>query len=470
LLFVAGCELLHLPAEPGYAGWDPECVSIAYRLKRLPENRLEITLTINDAGLNEFILPPVYADNPAIYPDEGFVSDISASDRLGDAVAIDIYEQQVGPRVSKIAALSFDSASLPVTLSYTINLSRIADSTARNTHPRQFAAPEQMTVLGSYAFAVALEDDLPSTWRTARRLSVHVPRGTIGTPDTLLIVRNAYELLFIQCVAGATRLATGAGGEQRFGVYSIDPLALENQPEWSIQMQAARALDSLIPRYGPLHPAEYPIFLTPSSGGLEGTYSFFIRPPTAENNHSTGMILVHEFLHHWIGVRCGEFDDPWWKEGAAQYLGWAYAARWGLASRPHTRWGLIGKWKEVDYPAFALSSAELRPILHRLGNNSLAYGRGGQLCMRLDLATRESSDNQATFGDVTRYLIDRFDGHAFARTDLLDAFDVFGVASADSLIAIYADRPVSIPDSILATTFDRLAALGAFGTDSLKRF
>ncbi len=457
-----GCDTLVVPVEQRT---DAVC---AYRVFPQQENRMRVEIDIAEAGLDSFVLPPVYADNPIIDPPEGYIRRTSARDSAGRKIRMSTASANVGPLWSTIAILDIPVEALfPLTLSYEIDLSLIADSTANQTHPRQFSDGQSATILGSYAFAVPYAGDLVAMWRKPFRASIAAPENAIGASASPYIVRNACELLFSHIIAGAKKIKQGEGGGQQFAIYSFNETALDDQPIPRLEHQTAVALDSLVPLFGRLQATAYPIVCSDIGGGLEGTHGFFMRSPVEENNHATAMIIIHELLHHWIGIRCGEYDDPWWKEGVTQYLGWSYAGQWGLATVYHCHEALIDIWRDTEYADYALASPAFRAALHQNGNNALAYGRGAQLSMLLDLRVRKQTQNSVSLGDVTRYLVDRFDRDAFTRADFLDAFARFGVERIDSLLHAYADVPAAIPADTLENAFSQLKALGAFGAKTI---
>jgi predicted metalloprotease with PDZ domain len=216
-------------------------------------------------------------------------------------------------------------------------------------------------------------------------------------------------------------------------------------------------------RYGNFNTDRFTVHFAPIGGGLEGLFSF------AQLDCSSPYfyyVLSHEALHQFVGIRCGEYDDPWWKEGATSYLSYLVAVRLKLFPKEDFRKYISKKFAFADSSSFnvALSDPWLRTNMFPSGKWEIVYTKGAQVMMLLDYKTRIASNNSYSVEDVMSYLVKQFDGSAFHRKDMLDAFTKFGNPDVRDIFSTYIDIAGEHPsDSLLAFTYAKLDSLGAFG-------
>ncbi len=187
------------------------------------------------------------------------------------------------------------------------------------------------------------------------------------------------------------------------------------------------------------------IFVGGRGGGLEHLNSTTIGVTTetlARYPRGAEAVSAHEFFHAWNvkrirPVELGPFDyerevrtvNLWWSEGVTDYYADVILARSGLDSPDDFVQGLatsIGNYR--GNPARLLVSPERSswtawdsPAV----NNSYVvsyYLQGELLGFLLDLAIRDSTDNQRSLDDVMRYLLAHYAGeHGFTRDELVAA-------------------------------------------------
>ncbi|MFP4418060.1 MAG: hypothetical protein ACOC4C_02990 [Fibrobacterota bacterium] len=473
LLSILSCANPWAPDEPkATAG------SLSYTLD-LPEmhpDSLTIRLTIYESSdaENGLVLPLVYFDNPLDSVAGPFIKGLTLIDADGSMLDTISRRQMVGPVLSTIISIPSD-AHYPVTIQYGLDFDALTMRKGSFRMPQIHIDENSALLMGSYMFAVPYDSQLPHMWRQNRVISVNLdlPESETvrGVPSTNLTCQNVYELLFIQLALGAEFAGSGSGGHQPFEFYQTDQTDGLKYDWAPVIDQYENILDSIIPLFGRLSEEPYNVFFHPISGGLEGTYSFFIFPPAEAHQSILPVVLAHETFHHTIGIRCGEYDDPWWKEGTAEYLGWVTAGICGYASIATIYNSLIGTYltNETidDYPP---SSELLRPMIFFQSLYAIAYGKGGQISMLLDHAVREATNNTATLSSVTAQLVHRYDRRAFTRDQMVIHF--FETARVDirPVLERYADRANRIPGDVLDTTFRALARMRAFGQDTSTGF
>jgi len=187
------------------------------------------------------------------------------------------------------------------------------------------------------------------------------------------------------------------------------------------------------------------IFVGGRGGGLEHLNSTTIGVTTetlARYPRGAEAVSAHEFFHAWNvkrirPVELGPFDyerevrtvNLWWSEGVTDYYADVILARSGLDSPEDFAQGLatsIGNYR--GNPARLRISPERSswtawdsPAV----NNSYVisyYLQGELLGFLLDLAIRDSTDNQRSLDDVMRYLLEHYAGErGFTREELVAA-------------------------------------------------
>jgi hypothetical protein len=322
---------------------------------------------------------------------------------------------------------------------------------------------------GSHLFIVPSAPSLVETWRTPRDITLTLEVGdgmsVVGIPQASNSYRTVYELMFVQLALGTDMLAQGTGGGQPFGMYGLRGAEYSSSDQIESARQAfSLILADLMPIYGALQATSYPVIFHRIAGGMEGTHSFVCRWPHMDQDTIQAMILAHEAIHHVLGVRCGEWDDPWWKEGTTYYLGYAVATRLGLVSKGKIHHELTS---DLDFSEteqhLAPSSEYVRDHLYVEELYNVVYRKGARIAMLMDLAVRMATGNRERLDEVTASLCRRFDGSAFRRAQFIEHFAQQSGADISSVLERFADAAGPVPKSLLADAFAKLDTLGAFG-------
>src|SRR5258706_8377408 len=280
---------------------------------------------------------------------------------------------------------------------------------------------------------------VPAGWRIATGLApIASDSTTFAAPDYDVLIDSPVLLgkflTYAFSAAGTPHRAVvdlGGGRAQAPGVF-VDMLR--------------RISTTAIGIFGSAPYADYTyIFVGGRGGGLEHLNSTTIGVTTgtlARNPRGAETVSAHEFFHAWNvkrirPVELGPFDyehevrtvNLWWSEGVTDYYADVILARAGLDSPADFAQGLatsIGNYR--SNPARLLVSPERSswtawdsPAI----NNSYVisyYLQGEVLGFLLDLAIRDSTDNQKSLDDVMRYLLAHYAGErGFTRDELVAA-------------------------------------------------
>jgi len=200
---------------------------------------------------------------------------------------------------------------------------------------------------------------------------------------------------------------------------------------------------------------------------MEGLFSFYMINWQG-NDYATSVraITAHEALHAWVGIRTGELDDPWWKEGTASYLGRVLAANMGLPKdtlRPQVVKDLS---PNPMTQSKALSDPYVRDHLYDKDTNVncivLVYDKGAQACMVLDKMLRQASYNTVTLFSKTGNLCSRYDHSAFSRAQFKTLLEENTGLDLTGFFALYVDSPGVIDTAVLSNTWHYVDSCGAF--------
>ena len=437
-----------------------------FRLTALHPDSLSISLTVqNRIPLS---LPVHFFDNPVYTVSGPVIKDLRVTDSAGMEVDTICRPEKTGPIYNQIVEFPSDT-KFPVTLNYRLNTDAFLSDTVKNyTPPVQFS-DSLLFLPGAMCFIIPYSgNSLTDLWRTPRdiRLDFDSEVEIYGIPSKSFSCANIYELLFLQLMAGCPVVIEGHGGDVDF-VFT-DFLGIDyTATAASVSANFKRILDEISAHYGQFKGNRYTVAVQKIGGGLEASYGFSVTQPNLSIESRFHEILTHEALHNFIGIRCGEYDDPWWKEATATYLGVVLTLKLGLYSKDLFHQRITSVMHLPDsLPLFrttALSNPWLRENMFAEGVHGLAYDKGSQVVMLLDLRVREASDNRFSINDVTSYLSKRFDNSAFHRQDFLDAFSNFGNVDVSDIFSVYVDSAgTEIPDTILNSTFNKLDSLKAF--------
>ncbi|MFW5812947.1 MAG: hypothetical protein ACOCXC_01360 [Fibrobacterota bacterium] len=446
---------------------DHPTLSYTLNLSALHPDSLTISFTtdnIPQAG-GRFILPAHHFDNPIDSFSSTTAADLHITDRKGNPLNGTFSEEQLGPITNQIFTAHPD-AQYPLTFSYTFDPSAIAQPSHILPHMH---LDNSALLMGSYLFIVPyLTDDLARLWRTPLDIELNVTAPASvdlhGVPPHSTY-RNIYELFFTQLTAGAQEIARGSGGGQDFVVLNLSGESYDNSYTPEMMERVPHLLDEAVVRFGTIRSQDAPftISVTGTVGALEGYNGFTLLTPTPDNHFIIYMVIAHEIIHHFVGIRCGDYDDPWWKEGTTNYLGIALSARLGYFSKEHVHSMLLGE-KDFSDPKFshALSDPHVRSHHFKEDFFDLIYTKGMWVSMLMDERIRRATDNRIILDDLVAELCMKFDGSAFYRQDYVDLFKKYG-ADVGDLFSSYVDTQESIPHSELERAYSYLDSAGAFG-------
>jgi predicted metalloprotease with PDZ domain len=317
-----------------------------------------------------------------------------------------------------------------------------------------------------------------SLWRSQYNLSVTYVLGTnsvlYGDPLPTVSFTSPYELLFSTNALNGNLLAQGtaAGQDYRF-VATGGPTAMTPARVAVAQKQYERILTDIIPLFGTIEQAPITvIFGINTSGGLEGMYAFsIIDSRDLVLDEWFTMILAHETIHFWCGLRTGDYEDPWWKEGTTSYLGYLVAARCSLTTDLFIARFLLDNFSnDPGIQTYALADPAIREKIFTPGDNcsNLVYHKGAQVTMLLDRAVRDASNNSMSIdriiGDFTR----EHSGTAFRRQEYINYIRKKSGADISDIVDRYVLKAGAIPETILRENCSALIAMRAFGNHILS--
>jgi hypothetical protein len=437
------------PTEPIQSLNDSYTISIA------ADGTIPISFSYTVHQGNRFILPFHYYDNPIDSINGELINNYTVVDAAGTTITTSSEDVTIGPIVNRIVIIP-DNTSYPVTFSYQPDLSVLTRDSLSKDMPRIYRNKSSFYLQGSYFFIIPeISTDVRLLWRTRYTTDIEVinEAGTpvYGIPCDKFTCANIYELLFIQLSSTPRIVGQGHGGGIDFVFTDFFNKSYRPELSDSITGLLSLILDELTSIYGPFAETPQPclpytISLHPLWGALEGTYGFASREPNEGTDGRFGEILTHEALHHYIGIKCGEYDDPWWKEAAATYLGLETAVKLGMYGKEAFRERITSRFFWADSARFqkSLSDPWLRDYMFTDQIHTIAYDRGSQVMMLLDVRTRAGSGNRYTLHHVMADLCRQFSGSAFRRHDFTAALSTYGAGNTEDIFATYVDRPDSV--------------------------
>jgi predicted metalloprotease with PDZ domain len=462
LMLFGGCA--EKPLSPG------KTPDLAYTLSlnAMHPESVFVSIAISETYRGaEFILPFIYADNP-IDSFSGFlVNDISLTDSTGIPAECPVYYVKNGP-VNPGALEIHDNISFPVTMSYRIDVNAVNSNTSYGGPPLVFMDSEAAFLQGNYLFAVPYFEDLTDLWRTAFNASLTIEnksgRNMLGAVAQSAY-SNAYELLFLQVILGAEIFASGSGKGQEFVICGF-PSAEHSGSSMNhaAAQDFSEILEALVPVFGKSGAEQYTVLFHSIPGGLEGTNSFTCRYPHIDTDSTLPMVFAHEFIHEFLGIRCGEFDDPWWKEGCTNYLGYEVASRLDLISKDVLKNNFV-RFLELndEEKGIAPSDPYVRENLYFKKLYGIVYNKGGMISMLIDEKLRRATGNQVGLEAAAAALCRKYRAGAFTRNEMLEHFTGYGGCDISAILEAYADKPDSIKVQVLASSYDYLDSCGVFG-------
>jgi hypothetical protein len=468
--FLAGCSDRTIPVSPDESNGSEHRYAYGITINALHKDSIFFALTAYSA--RDFVLPYHFFDNPVHQHLDTVVHHLSVMDFENKPVNYSSSVASVGAIQNTILHLE-GSFAYPVTLSYTIDPDAIG-----NDEPLGIDAAtltdSTLLFLGSAVLIVPyIASSMEQFWRTNMQISVSVNNKSsislFGIPSSgNYTCKNIYELLFTQLYGCKSSLYSGYGGGVQFTFLEFENNLIPQDSLPVIGSNFTKILNVLYLQYGKFNDNQFTVHFSGIGGGLEGLFSFTQMDCSSPYFY---YVLAHETLHQFIGIRCGDYDDPWWKEGATSYLSYLVAVRLELYPKNDFRNYITRKFAFPDSSSFniALSDPWVRLNMFPSGKWDIVYTKGAQVMMLLDYRTRVASDNRYSIDDVMSYLVNQFDGSAFHRKDLLDAFVKFGNPDVGDIFNTYIDVAGEHPsDSLLSFTYGKLDSLGAFGGKGSK--
>jgi len=465
-LIFAGCSDSTLPVSPDESNGSERRYTYTVAINALHKDSISFSLTAYSS--REFVLPYHFFDNPVHQHLDTVVHHLSIHDSDNRPVNYSTSVAVVGAIQNTILHLEGEF-SYPVTISYTIDPDAIGKDEPLGLDAATLT-DSTLLFLGSAIFIVPyIATSTEQFWRNNSQISVSVHNKSslsiFGIPSSGNFTCNTiYELLFTQLYGCKSSLYSGNGGGVQFTFLESENNLIPLDSLQIIGDNFTKILNMLFLQYGNFNNNQLTVHFARIGGGLEGLFSFTQLDCSSSYFY---YVLAHESLHQFIGIRCGEYNDPWWKEAATSYLSFLIAVRLELYSKDDFRNYITRKFTFPDSSSFnvALSDPWLRSNMFPSGKWDIVYTKGAQVMMLLDYRTRVASDNNYSVEDVMSYLVKQFDGTAFHRRDLLDAFTKFGNPDVRDIFSTYIDIAGEHPsDSLLTFTYAKLDSLGAFGS------
>jgi hypothetical protein len=326
-----------------------------------------------------------------------------------------------------------------------------------------------MFLIGAYCIILPqTATTLAGLWRMPNPTEVTIISPSkiplFGIPAKSFTCANNYETMFLQLCAGHAPAAHGRGGGTEFVFLDYLNTVYPAGRLDSLAGMFSFILDDIASGFGPFG-SNYTLSFQNIWGGLEGTCGFSVGEAAEGAGSRFGEIIAHEALHNFIGIHCGEYDDPWWKESAAAWLGLETAVRLGYYEKSLFRQRMTKHFDLVDTARFrrALSDPQLRSDLFPDTLYALVYDRGAQVMMLLDVSIRRGSAGRSTLSRAMAELCRKFSGNAFYRDDFISMLERHGAHDARAIFAAYVDTPDSVmTGEMLTRTFDTFDSLAMY--------
>lgn len=433
------------------------------------------TFTMENGGVAKILFPPFIADNPAITFKGNNIHNL----KLTNAIITEPLGTSVwlGDMVQSMLVNSpdgFFSVEYDVTFPYGPN----GSLALRTILPGRYGAADGY-FQGNYVFCVPAYGTTKASWWRKNidgQVSLSQPAvssvnaGSVhGIPLTPFACYTIYELFFLQWAVSANVLECGSLSSSIVALSANRPL-----PDMPTLICGDLAnTDGICAGVFPPPAAPRTVILEDSGSGMEGTFSFYmINWQGSDYTSSVRAITTHEALHAWIGIRTGELDDPWWKEGTASYLGRILAANAGFPKET-LRPQLVKSLRANPMTgSVALSDPYVRDHLYDRDTNVncivLVYDKGAQACMLLDKMLRHATKNTATLLLKTGELCTRYDHSAFSRAQFRQVLEDGTGLDLGGFLSWYIDSPGFLDTSELGAAWRYLDSCGAFDSAGIS--
>ncbi len=453
-----------------------EDADVLYRvyLPAMPLDTVHMEMEINRWQYGDtirFLLPPVYADNPLPEQAGENVHNVVIRDTAGALVMSATRDDfQVAGYECRMV---ITAAEPPLRVEYDVTFGY----SPRDGLPLPHIGATEGYLQGTYLYALPCGPDtsIVGIWRTPWTLKVEYELGNgvelYGDPTHGVRFRNAYELLFSTSALGGDSIGGSDAADIPFRIVNLqDTLYDQTTLHDSLEGHFSVIVKDVAGLFGDLGDWPLTVILgVNKGGGLEGMHAFSILNPMADDTQGVwNAVAAHELIHCWVGVRVGDIEDPWWKEGTTTYLGLLVAARHSMCSRGYLEGILLKDLKDsADVANHALSSGSVRRLLFSPGQDDcidLVYMKGAQVSMLMDTEIRLGSDGAMSLDTIVADLCREFDGRAFGRNDYLSRIRAHTRTQAvDTLFERYVEEAGAIDTARLRSAYEQLDSLGAFG-------
>lgn len=466
----AGCALS--PTQPELKNEFRYTVTLSSQ----KSDSIHVTLAIHIHGKNDSIhllAPPLYADNPWLEQASNNFHNLLITDAHNNNIPYTLDSIAIG--LHKSMKISFPCSDTLLRVSYTITL----DYVTAGRGPIPYLDGTSGYWKGSYIFAIPFNSTgITDIWRTPYNFSVSYKLGIThslhGDPLPTVYFRNSYELLFSTNTLNGEKIAQGRIGSQQFqfisaGEYNQMSPAMVSQAKLDCEI----ILKDITTVFNPITSAPMSVLLAiDSAGGLEGMYAFSIIPLNEDDSNGWfQMVLAHEIIHFWIGLRVGEYEDPWWKEGTTTYLGYLFAIRNKLSTDYFiTKYLLADLSGDECVNKYALADPVVRKLIYADVDNceTLVYYKGAQVTMLIDRKIREESGESTSIDKILGEFVKAYDGKAFYRQEYISFIKEMSGADISDIVEKYVITSGTIPDSVLNENCNALISMEAFGKSILS--
>lgn len=463
------------PSSPDQSQF--HAIQFHVKIPDMNQESLHITLNINNWEQGDsvrLLAPPIYADNPLLEQSGINFCNVSITDTAYIPIAYNTDSLSVG--VYKSLSLSFPSAELPAVVEYDVKFLYGEHPFMPIPHINSNSGYLQ----GNYIFAVPYtSNNIVDIWRSNFDIQVSYSLGSnvrlYGDPTPNVYFRTPYELMFSTSVLLASSainnqfLFDGKVSGQAFRFINISPTKtfsdelLDKTNEGFITI-----LEDITPKFGSIGDVPFTIITGINDKiGLEGMYAFCLRNPWENDSKGVvNMTMAHEFLHSWIGIRIGEYDASWWKEGTIWYLGFLIAKRNNLCTQSYFEKDILVDLEEnTDVHKYSLSkdSDYIREHIFTSGIGHMVYRKGAQVSMLIDRRITEETNNTITLVDVLAEFTKQYNGKAFYTKEYIAFIENYSGAGVTDIFTLYVDGIGVIPDSVLQENYKALGEMGALG-------
>jgi len=463
-------------------------ISYQVNIPHMKCDSINITMRINSWDRSDsvrLIAPPYYADNPVL---------IDTGDNFSDFKVYDTFFRQVPYTIDSILVGNYKSISIhfskkacPVLISYYVKFKYKADSVIHWYMPVPGIRENTGYLQGCYIFMIPFSSTVTQNiWRDTFTLRVNYNPGSgiilYGDPQPDVTFKNPYQLMFSMSailsssVTASNILFEEVAGNQKFRLVNIsmDTKFTSDQIE-KTKRNFYTILADISPKFGIISETPFTIITGLNNTiGLEGMYSFCLMNISESKNMymqsknlkgGVGSCMTHEMIHSWVGVRTGEYDMAWWKEGTTNYLGHLIAKRNNIEGIDEFKETMLdtsaGSGNALSY---RLSDPAIRNLLYTstdIGN--MVYRKGAQVTMLLDRRVRESTEYKTTIVDIIAEFVKKHENSAFYKDEYISYINANGNCDVSDIFKKYVDTPGPLSYSLLKETYDTLAAHKAFG-------